>query len=382
MLKFRLKLRSLPSKIVLSVVFLLLILVFAQVPKIQASKPSSQDKALSFFKDVMQLDMAKYTAALTENSSGDLSYTLKADKYHNLGIFNDFFIESKVDASISFINGNVSACNFFAIDGALLYSQSDPFNRTLSIMQGYQTWTNDSQVQDMVTLLENVGSVKNATQASGNLSLKIFVNNGYTTYTFRNTINGVDYTGVSLTFFSDSVSFSDSRTYQTIGDTSINVSKEQAIKLAENYVGNYSYKTTFENGTTITVTNLNVTGIRSISLGTYVFNPNSDNFSSVNSVLTPYWYVEVNVGNMIPSGLSGVDVEVSANNGTVVSPISRAGGDFGPLLNAILFTPLLLPVYTFVIEVIAVLIAIAVVLWVLIFRNKKTIQNPAGSKEI
>src|SRR5271157_6031385 len=85
----RAKFHGLTKKLVL-VFFVLLILVVAQTPKTQASVPSSQDKALSFLRNVMQLDMSKYTTTLTEHtqpSAGEeyLTYQLNS------------FLKSKVD---------------------------------------------------------------------------------------------------------------------------------------------------------------------------------------------------------------------------------------------------------------------------------------------
>ncbi len=104
------------------------------------------------------------------------------------------------------------------------------------------------------------------------------------------------YAGVTLTFGSDSASleFADSRSYEKIVDTSIDITQEQAINIAEAYVKNYSYTATLESGTKIVVSSLNVTGIGTISLGS--------SFRE-NSTLFPSYDVEVDVSNMNPSGL-------------------------------------------------------------------------------
>lgn len=148
----------------------------------------------------------------------------------------------------------------------------------------------------------------------------------YVVVKFSATFNDVDYTGLSLTFGSGSaIYFDDSRAYDTIGDTIINISKEQAIAIAEDYVRfNYSYVHDFGNGTKLTGSGLNVTGVGIVQLGTRVFNPN-DNVTILNQTLSPYWYIQVNVNNLPAPGLKGVIVQVSANDGTVVSPILFGG---------------------------------------------------------
>jgi hypothetical protein len=61
--------------------------------------------------------------------------------------------------------------------------------------------------------------------------------------------------------------FTDSIVYEKIGDTSFNISQEQAIAIAENYAKNYySYNVSLENRTRTTVSNFNVTGVYATSL--------------------------------------------------------------------------------------------------------------------
>jgi hypothetical protein len=352
------------KKLGFAAIILLLILTVAQVPKTQASTSSSQDKALSFLSDVMQLDMAKYTVTLTDHTQPNageefLDYRL------------DAFLESQALANFFFFNGNLGWCNLNP--SLLLYSQpnTDSFNVTLGIIQRYQKWTNDSQVKEMIKLLENVGSQRNATETSGNLTLRISVLSYYTEYRFSNTFNGVDYTGLTLTFSKIGyVYFDDSRAYKTIGDTTIRISKVQAITIAENYVKNYSFTHTFGNGTKIIVSNLNVTGVAAISLGTRIYNPN-DNATSVNSTLSPYWHVQVNVSNMPAPGLAGVAVEVSANDGSVASSILVGKPfDFSKLWNP-------LPYLTAMLSALAIIVGIILVATsLLVFNRKSKKQQP------
>jgi hypothetical protein len=69
----------------------------------------------------------------------------------------------------------------------------------------------------MANLLKDVGLVRNVTEASGNLTLRISVFS-YTEYTFSQTFNVVGYTGVTLTFGSNPISleFADSWSYEKI----------------------------------------------------------------------------------------------------------------------------------------------------------------------
>jgi hypothetical protein len=68
---------------------------------------------------------------------------------------------------------------------------------------------------------------------------------------------------------------------------------------------------------------------------------------------------------MDPSGLLGVNVQVSANDGTVVSPIVTAKGGFAPLLNALFLS--VFPGLIFSIILFAVLMVIAAVVLLVFF---------------
>ena len=121
----------------------------------------------------------------------------------------------------------------------------------------------------MANLLQKVGSEKNATEVSGNLTLRILVTR-YTNYDFYNTFNDAYYTGLSIFRSSTNLDLTDSRVSEKIGDTNINISKEQAINIAENAVKNYSYSATLGNQTKIFVSNLNVTGVFRATLQTAI----------------------------------------------------------------------------------------------------------------
>lgn len=149
------------KKFAFIIVILLLVLVIAQVPRSEASTSTSEEKALSFLTDVIGLDMSKYTTSVTrhtEPSAGEEYITYRLES----------FLTSQVDANFVFYEGKLGSCNLSPSFGQhLLYSQPDPdqFNTTLHMVERYQRWLNDSQVQEMVNLLGKVGSVRNATRS-------------------------------------------------------------------------------------------------------------------------------------------------------------------------------------------------------------------------
>ncbi len=346
-----------------------------QTPKVEASTVASNlgDKALSFLSDVIQLDLAKYKITLYENESNGnhLFYKLYPDDASTL-----FLSSSQTLAIFNFYNGTLGSCNLSPGIEGLKFKQAftDRFNVTSGIVQRFEKWANDSWVKGMEDLMIKVSSEKNVLEILDNESLRITVHpDGFGEYKFSNYLNGVEYTGVSVSMGNSSkrdVFFTDSRAFEKIGNTTITVSKQQAINIAEEYVKNYSFQHTFGNGTSIAVSNLKITGISSADLTT---NPGYANMESIeNSTLFPYWDVRVNVSNMPAKGLQGVGVVISANHGTVTSSYQYTNIDIGSLLffpatSSFLYT------LAFVVAIPIVIVIVLVVLIIILGNGKKKI---------
>lgn len=127
---------------------------------------------MSFLRDVIQLDMSKYTFTLSDNFT-ESQFLFYSIELANVGLF-DFGLKGNV--GFKFYNGTLGSCMITPPGGGsliFLHPKLDQFNSTLGIVQRYQAWTKDSQVQEMANLLQNVGSEKNVTKISGNLKLQI-----------------------------------------------------------------------------------------------------------------------------------------------------------------------------------------------------------------
>ncbi len=345
---------------------LIVVLLLPQMPKVQATTTSQdlQDKSLSFLRDVIQLDLSKYTLTLnpkyTENEH--LFYTMDlADSY--------LFPTLDGNAIFNFYNGTLGHCSLNSGDGGLQYlpSKQDNFNRTLGIVERYQALTKDPQVQQMANMLEIVGSERNTTEVSGNLTLRISSYPNHSQFSFYITINGAEYTGLTIFLSSIDLDFADSRVYQKIGDTSISVSKEQAINIAENYIKTYSYYTTLGNGTQVKVSNLNVTGVYAVTLQTIV---------KEKSTLYPYWNIMLNISNMPASGLQGLGVQIWANNGAVSYVYPYVKQNINPFIDAFPFYPLYSAILTGLSFLIAVAVVIIVVVLLVLRSSHKAKSNP------
>jgi hypothetical protein len=354
------------QKLALIAVALLLFSIIIQVPRAESSTNGSEEKALSFLSDVLEFDTSKYAASVlehTQENSGKEYITIRLNGFLS-------------NARFMFFNGKLGFCNLNPPYGSMLYSQSstDQINSTLRILENYQRWLNDSQVQEMINLLGKVNSVRNATDFSGNLTFKMVVYSpSYVICKFTNTFYDVAYTGLSITLGSIFF-FDDSRAYKTIGDTNIYVSKEEAISIAEAYVKNYSTTKSFSNGTKITLSNLNVSGVGPIILSTLVSSSSDSQTEIENTPLSPYWYIQVNVNNVY--NLKGVAVSVSATDGKVASSTLVANPYFyfgDPPMGPPFFPNLIFLLSTlFAIFLVAIIVVIVIVVMV----TKKPTAKP------
>ncbi len=332
----------------------------------QSSSSPLQEKAHAFLEDIVQLDLTNYTVIENKQYTSDNHISLSIDA-QNVSLFDSLY---HINAAFNFYNNSVQYCDLSPGLAGLPYANrsTDRFNATVDLLERYQKYTGDPQVQEMVNLLQKVGSEKNFTETSDDLKLRISCGDSLTTYSFHNTFKGVEYNGISIHYGNGIANFvfDDNRKTQNIGDTTINISKEQAINIGREFLKTNTMNFSFGNGTTILVSNLNVTGVYQAVLQT------SDRG---NNTYYPNWNIQFNVSNMPTSGLQGIGVRIWANNGTVIGVYLYAYPmDFDPLLN-VLFFPIFLSVVLPIISFVCILIAIVVVVVILIRTNGKPSSN-------
>jgi len=356
--------------LVILLVTLVLAPVLLQTSNAQAVGSSLQDKALSFLTDVVQLDLKNYQVTVNQQYASENNISLNLDA-KNASLFDSLY---HINAGFNFYNNSIRYCSLSPGSAGLphAYLITDRFNGTLSFMERYQKSTNDPQIQEMITLMETVGSEKNATETSSHLTLTILCTDTLTSYRFRNTFNGAEYTGISISYGNkiENFNFDDNRQFQKIGDVNINTSKEQAIDIAEEYLKTYSFNTTLGNGTTVKVSNLNVKGVYQIVLQTTVREENT---------LYPLWNIQFNISNMPTPGLQGVGVWVWANDGAVAGAYNYAYPlNFDPL--DFLLLPLLLSALAPLATLICIVVVIVVVLVLYLRKSKDAAPGIPPSK--
>jgi DNA-binding transcriptional ArsR family regulator len=272
---------------------------------------TGSDKAISFIRDVAQIDLTKYQTTLISDTvqyRADLGGVL--EEVVKYALTNN---ESLIDLTLRFRNNHFSKYQLNIDEGSPLYSQPQPtdvLTATKNLVERYNTYAQNLYLQDMNSLMANAnslgsnGTILNHTKLL--VSTSIVSSQVYLMYTE----NGVDFAGKSLWLsFDDNLvtQLTDGWFLLTIGSTTINVSQEQAIQIAQDYLKSYSWST---NG--VTVSNFTV-----------LQTPASVQFSphprEVPLALIPYWYVVLDLDRVYPGEVSRIAVGIWADTGEVAN---------------------------------------------------------------
>ncbi len=181
-----------------------------------------------------------------------------------------------------------------------------------SFLEQYQTYSKLDSTK-MIAMLENVDPTKNTTITSGDL--KLTITHKYAPETifgdsidFRwvQTINGCDYLLIDTVFRDGAFSgFIDHRARYSIGDTTVNISKEQAIAIAMEYIKNYSYQMAGD----YWISGFNITEEKTVA--NLIPTVKEDN------VLYPHWSVTLYLNQTYPGSVTSLLLGIWADSGEV-----------------------------------------------------------------
>jgi hypothetical protein len=179
-------------------------------------------------------------------------------------------------------------------------------------LERYQAYSKLDSTE-MIAMLSNVDPAKNTTITQGTLKLTAThkdlsdtVFGDSVRFRWVQTFNGCDYLAVNLVF-RDGVfsSLVDRRQLYSIGDTAVNISKEQAVKIAMEYVESYSYRISDE----YVVSDFNV--VEDQTVAKLVPTVRESN------VLYPYWSVTLYLDKKYPGSVTNLLLGIWADSGEV-----------------------------------------------------------------
>ena len=267
--------------------------------------PTAQQQALAFIENVLPVDLSKYN--LTFNKSTTLDGVVVDLRYSLDSNGNTVDVLCRVEKNV------LTNCHIYPINGSVISDRHyiSLFDAVKSFLEKYQTYSKIDST-NLIAMLDNIDLTKNTTTIIGDTKLtisnNIFGGEEKTYLKWANTINGADYTLLQLLFLKDGnfESFMDERAVYTIVDTSVSISREQAIEIALGNLSSYSYEMPDHSF----VSDFNVTKDR-ISAELVI--------SRANYELRPYWDIRMPLNQTYPGSVHGITVFIWANTGDIIS---------------------------------------------------------------
>ncbi|MBN1357816.1 hypothetical protein JW988_03510 [Candidatus Bathyarchaeota archaeon] len=292
---------------IVSILSIILMLCFTQVPIGFTAETYSSDEVLVFLRDVVSLDMKKYD--VTQN----LEVTDYPSALHGLeeitGKYTLSSKESKIEVLYRFINKTLTYCLMRVREGSPQYIQ--PKFNTMSenaatLLEKYQIYIGDPGLEDYRNMLSQFDVTQNATKTLNNIKLTS-TNSLVSSLDWRYSFNGADYSGIIISFQNGSFhAFQDDRSYYTIGGTEVNLSQEEAVNLALQYVETFSWK----------VGDLEVTDFNIVEdqIRTSLLTKSKEPLN-----LYPYWLITLPLDDIYPGLVTTIQVQIWADTSEIIS---------------------------------------------------------------
>jgi DNA-binding transcriptional ArsR family regulator len=275
---------------------------------------TSAVQAMAIIKDVVQIDVSKYQVTLESDvaeTRSDLGGVVEEVMKYSL--INS---QSRIELTLRFRNSHFSLLQLTQLEGLpnypLLYTQrqpSDPLEAASGLLSRYKSVMNDSYLNEAATLLASANkTVADQTLGNTKLQLSSYGDNAEVLVMF--TESGTDFAAKSLHMvFENRVlkQFSDDWFLFKVGNTQVNVTKEQAMLIAKNAAKDFSW----------TVNGTKVAGFEIVdSPVSAEFYPHS---KTSNLTLIPYWYVTLYLDKTYPGGVNVIAVGVWADTGEIAN---------------------------------------------------------------
>jgi hypothetical protein len=295
----------------------------------QFAAPPAQGKALAFITDVLRLDMTKYSPSLTLYNKSNLSYGLPNKQEESVS----YSLEDNgkiATVNCRFEENLLRLCMVTAPgNDSLVYAQqsSNTLDAVKGILERYQTFIGDSSVKEMLDLLNTVDAGENFTTKAGALRLEITITAPFTIFSWKHAFNGCDYNEVELTFEQGGrrFTFSDRHSRHKMGSTDVNISEEQAIELAIEYVKNFSYTVKRRgpegNEIYVEIGDFNISRERTFAQ----LSPGERN-----NLLYPVWKVNVALMTVYPGNVYAIGVDIWADTAKIAGTALQSVGGSPP----------------------------------------------------
>lgn len=163
-------------------------------------KPAT-DEVLTFLEEVAGIDTTKYEVTIFDSS---VTYPDELGGLEQLS--GKYALESetsKLDVPFKFRNGTLSWCIIRNIEGKPHYTENPSanlHNAVCDFMQKYQQYSDDSDFETLKNMLDSVDATENSTTTADNMKLIVTVTSLSTSFDWRHTLNGAEYSKLCVSF--------------------------------------------------------------------------------------------------------------------------------------------------------------------------------------
>ena len=265
------------------------------------------NKIFNLLQNVVQLDTSKYVVKLLDNT---VQYRTDIGVAEEIIKYSLTSGQGSVDATFRFRDHHVSHYELrLSFDSQLYTTQADNIGilqTAKNTLEGYKAFSKDAYLDEMSRLLDSVNQTQNIEVTSDNMKLSISLRGEIAEFMWLYTENGIEFSPKSLRMVFQNrvlISLIDGYFFYTIASTDLNVSQQEAVATARNYIKTLTWIIDGEK----------ISGFNSTGEPFYIeFFPHPRN----NSVaLVPYWYVVLSLDKTYPNGINQIAVGIYADNG-------------------------------------------------------------------
>jgi hypothetical protein len=284
----------------------------AFIPISNSVIPSAKAETLSFLTNVVSIDLSKYNTTLVSDQKP--LDVVNAENQEEVRYLLNTTSGSSLDVTCLFNNGTIAWCTIYAHNGAPVYSNMrsiDTLSQANAILSKYQAFTGSSRFQAMSDLLAKATIVGgNASLEMGAMKLMVISEGSTQQYIWTQTYDGITGPAFSLEFVNGSLeTFNDQQSLFSIGQFALNISKDQAIKIALDRAKNFSWAVGSDLSTATVVTNFTI--LTSPVQSQLTLQPRE------NSTLYPYWRVDLYLDKVYDGCVNDLAVGIWADSGNI-----------------------------------------------------------------
>jgi hypothetical protein len=267
------------------------------------------DSAISFLRDVAQIDISQYQATLlsdTVDHRSDLGGVVEEIIQYSLA--SD---QGTADVVFRFRDNKLSRYQLNLFEGPLIFGEpqpSDMLEATRGLLARLKSFRNTQYLDDMDSILSSINEFTPMEVTQGNVKLEISVSGGTAQVLWLYTENGVDFSAKSLRFLFDNrvlKEVTDGWFLFSPGSTEVDVTKEEAIRIAKDYVKGFSWE---YQGTVIS----NFVVVDDPVTAEFAPHPREEPLK-----LIPFWFVTLYLDKVYPGEVNRIGVGLWGDTGEV-----------------------------------------------------------------